>query len=179
MSIDRLQAEYPVSINLVQFPLHPETPPEGLTLETLFQGRDIEPMQARMRSLMAEAGLDYGERTHTYNSRLAQELAKWAETQPGGEAIHDRLFRAYFVEGVNLARTEALVAIAESIGLDPVAASRVLLQREFRDAVDADWRRSREAGITGVPTFTASGLMVVGCQPYEVLERFVRHLQTL
>jgi len=179
VSIDRLRANYPVNVSLVQFPLHPETPPEGLSLDELFQGRDIEPMQARMRSLMAEAGLDYGERTHTYNSRLAQELSKWAESQPCGEAIHDRLFRAYFVEGANIARPEVLVKLAESVGLDPVAASRVLLQREFRAAVDADWRRSRETGITGVPTFTSQGLMVVGCQPYEILERFVRHLQTL
>ena len=29
------------------------------------------------------------ERTHTEDTRLAQELGTWADTQPGGEAIHD------------------------------------------------------------------------------------------
>jgi predicted DsbA family dithiol-disulfide isomerase len=72
-----------------------------MTLEQLFRGRsfDLEAAQARLTVLMAEQGLPYGERTHTYNSRLAQELAKWAELQPGGGAIHDALFRAYFVDG--------------------------------------------------------------------------------
>ena len=46
--------------------------------------------------------MPYGRRTHTYNSRLAQELGKWADTQPGGEAIHDALYKAYFVDTRNI-----------------------------------------------------------------------------
>ena len=53
----------------------------------------------------------------TYNSRLAQELGKWADTVPGGEAIHDALYRAYFVDGRNLADPEVLVQVAEGVGL--------------------------------------------------------------
>lgn len=64
---------------------------------------------------MAEAGLPYGERTHTYNSRLAQELGAWADTQPGGEAIHDALYRAYFVDAVNISDVDALIEIAEAV----------------------------------------------------------------
>jgi len=84
VSIEKLQENYPVQIRWIPFPLHPETPQEGRSLSELFAGRDIEPMKRQMRELMAEAGLEYGERTHTYNSRLAQELAKWADTQEGG-----------------------------------------------------------------------------------------------
>ena len=72
-------------VRWVHFPLHPETPAEGASLEALFAGRDIdlEAMYAHMKSLMDEEGLPYGRRTHTYNSRLAQELGTWADTQPG------------------------------------------------------------------------------------------------
>ena len=70
-------------------PLHPDTPAEGRSLAEMLSGRDIEPIRQRLKNLMAEAGLPYGDRTHTYNSRLAQELGAWADTQPGGEAIHD------------------------------------------------------------------------------------------
>ena len=100
MSIEKLQANYPVSVRWVHFPLHPDTPQEGQSLEELFPGRDLTPMRERMKGLMAEAGLPYGDRTHTYNSRLAQELGKWADTQEGGAAIHDLLYRAYFVDGL-------------------------------------------------------------------------------
>ena len=157
------------------FPLHPETPENGLTLDQLFAGRniDIPASQARMTRLMAEEGLPYGERTMTYNSRLAQERGKWAETQPGGEKIHDALFQAYFVDNANLARTENLVSITEQIGLPANEARQALEDRQFREAVDADWQRSRDLGVTGVPTFVIGNRGLVGAQPYEQLQNFV------
>ena len=46
----------------------------------------------------------------------------------------------------------------------------------FSPAVDRDWARSRELGVTGVPTYVAGGFGVVGAHPYEELERLVRHV---
>ncbi|SVB47361.1 uncharacterized protein METZ01_LOCUS200215, partial [marine metagenome] len=160
----------------VHFPLHPETPQEGRSLEELFAGRnvDMEAMYTRMKGLMDEEGLPYGKRSHTYNSRLAQELGKWADTQPGGEAIHDALYRAYFVDAVNVGDVDALLTIAGDVGLDVYAAREVLQSRSFSDAVDADWDLSRRYGVTGVPTFVAAQKAVVGAQPYEVLESLLR-----
>jgi predicted DsbA family dithiol-disulfide isomerase len=169
-----------VQVRWVHFPLHPETPQEGMVLADYFRGRGIDPEQAheRMSGLMAKEGLPYGKRTYSYNSRLAQELGKWAETQPGGEKIHDALFRAYFVDGRNIGSTQELLAIAASVGLDAEAAERVLTSRSYSDAVDADWRRSAEVGVTGVPTFVAGGFGVVGAQPYDVLEQLVQHVMS-
>ena len=160
----------------MHFPLHPETPQEGRSLEELFAGRnvDMEAMYTRMKGLMDEEGLPYSKRSHTYNSRLAQELGKWADTQPGGEAIHDALYRAYFVDAVNVGDVDALLTIAVDVGLDVYAAREVLQSRSFSDAVDADWDLSRRYGVTGVPTFVAAQKAVVGAQPYEVLENFLQ-----
>ena len=99
----------------VYFPLHPDTPAQGLLLKDLFAGRgfDLEAMHARMKGLMEMEGLPYERRTHTYNSRLAQELAKWADSQPGFEAIHQALYRAYFVESRNIGDPGVLVDIAK------------------------------------------------------------------
>ena len=160
----------------MHFPLHPETPQEGRSLEELFAGRnvDMEAMYTRMKGLMDEEGLPYGKRSHTYNSRLAQELGKWADTQPGGEAIHDALYRAYFVDAVNVGDVDALLTIAGDVGLDAYAAWEVLQSRSFSDAVDADWDLARRYGVTGVPTFVAAQKAVVGAQPYEVLEKLLQ-----
>jgi len=160
----------------VHFPLHPETPAEGRALADLFKGRglDLRSMHAQMKARMDAEGLPYGERTMTYNSRLAQELGKWADTQPGGEAIHDALFRAYFVEARDISRPEVLLEIVEQVGLPREAAREVLEKRTFKEAVDADWALSREYGITGVPTFVAGRFGVVGAQPYESLEALVQ-----
>jgi predicted DsbA family dithiol-disulfide isomerase len=174
--IERLKREQNVKVKWVHFPLHPDTPQEGRSLEDLFRGRgyDIPKMQAQMRARMEAEGLPYGNRSMTYNSRLAQELGAWADTQPGGEAIHDALFRAYFVDAKNIGDPEVLVAIAKSVGLPEAGAREVLEKRTFRAAVDADWEKSHEYGVTGVPTFVAGNRGVVGAQPYEALEELVK-----
>jgi predicted DsbA family dithiol-disulfide isomerase len=127
-----------------------------------------------MKARMDAEGLPYGERTRTYNSRLAQELGKWADTQPGGEALHDALFRAYFVKARDISQPSVLLEIAGRVGLPVDEARRVLQDRTFKAAVDADWALSRRYGVTGVPTFVAGRRGVVGAQPYEVLEQLVR-----
>jgi predicted DsbA family dithiol-disulfide isomerase len=177
--IERLRKEHGVRVQWVHFPLHPDTPPEGRSLADLFAGRgyNVEAMQAAMRKRMQAEGLPYGNRTMTYNSRLAQELGKWADSVPGGEAIHDALFRAYFVDGRNIGDPGVLVEIAESVGLPGDEARKVIVTRSHRATVDADWEKSRRYGVTGVPTFVAGGRGVVGAQPYEVLEELVREAQ--
>ena len=160
----------------VHFPLHPETPQEGRALTDLFCGRSpeqIEAQQAQMRGLMEQEDLPYGKRTHTYNSRLAQEIGAWADTQKGGEVMHDALYKAYFVETKNIGDPDVLLEIVEANGLPVEDARKVLEERTFKDAVDEDWRKSRQYGVTGVPTFVAAGHGVVGAQPYEALEKFL------
>ncbi len=178
MRIEKLKRKFNVEMKWVHFPLHPETPQEGQSLEQLFAGRgvDLDAMYNRMKGLMDEEGLPYGKRSYTYNSRLSQELGKWADTQEGGEAMHDALYRAYFVDAVNVGDSGALLKIVEAVGLDVTAAREVLESRSFSDAVDADWNLSRQYGVTGVPTFVAGQKGVVGAQPYEALENLMREV---
>jgi len=178
--IERLKAEHNVKVEWVHFPLHPDTPAEGRSLADLFAGRNMDrkAMHAQMKARMDAEGLPYGERTMTYNSRLAQELGKWADTQPGGEALHDALFRAYFVEARDISQPAALLEIVERAGLSAAGAREALEQRTFKAAVDADWDLSRRYGVTGVPTFVVGRHGVVGAQPYEALEALVRRAAT-
>jgi predicted DsbA family dithiol-disulfide isomerase len=173
--IEKLKQTFDIDTVLVHFPLHPETPAEGRSLAELYAGRGLDPeaMYRRMKGLMDAEGLPYGRRTHTYNSRLAQELGKWADTQPGGAALHDALYKAYFVDARNIGDPHILVDIAQSVGLPAADARRVLTERPFKDAVDADWAKSHQYGVTGVPTFVAARYGVVGAQPYEVLEQLL------
>jgi predicted DsbA family dithiol-disulfide isomerase len=172
---DRLAREWTVQIVVRAFPLHPDTPNEGLALKEYFAGRgwDLDKLHAQMKARMEAEGLEYPKRTHTFNSRRAQELAKWAETK-GNRAIHDALFRAYFVEGKNLATIDVLVDVARSVGLDGEEARRAIEDGAFADAVDEDWKRARAMGVSGVPTYVAAKRGLVGAQPYEVLEHFVK-----
>ncbi len=178
MRIEKLKRNFDVEVKLVHFPLHPETPAEGQSMAELYAGRGMDPeaMYTRMKGLMDGEGLPYGRRTHTYNSRLAQELGAWADTQPGGEAIHDALYKAYFVDARNIGDADVLFEIVEAVGLSVDAAREALDSGGFKDAVDADWAKSRATGVTGVPTFVAGGYGVVGAQPYEAIEKLIKEV---
>jgi len=171
-----LKTEFDLTVKWAHFPLHPETPIEGRPIADLFAGREEvwKNMASRLKDLMVEEGLPYGDRTHTYNSRLAQELGKWAESQPGGEAIHLPLFQKYFVDNLNIGSVDVLVETAREAGLDADAARESLTTRACSDAVDADWQRAMALGLNGVPTFVAGGYGLVGAQSYETLEALVR-----
>ncbi len=130
-------------------------------------------MMAHLKATAAKLDLPMGIRKSTYNSRLAQEVGLWAETKGKGPAFHDAAFRAYFAEGQNLADVSVLLALMGSVGLDLTEGQKVIDQRSFRGAVDADWQLSRAKGITAVPTFIMGQDRLVGAQSYEVLERMV------
>jgi predicted DsbA family dithiol-disulfide isomerase len=157
------------------FPLHPDTPEEGLSLEKLFENYpvDVNEMMGRLKNKAAELGLPFGERTKTYNSRLAQELGSWADSKKRGDQFHLAAFKAYFVDGKNIAKFPVLLELAASVGLPREEAEAVLSTRAFKDPVDEDWAISRARGITAVPTFVIHQDKLVGAQPYETLKEFM------
>jgi predicted DsbA family dithiol-disulfide isomerase len=167
-------------VKWIAFPLHPETPEEGRTLERLFAGRsiDIRSMLDHLARVAADCGLQFGTRTNTYNSRRAQELGKWAESLGKGDEFHMAVFKSYFADGLNIAKIPVLVELAESVGLEGQRVEEVLSKGIFKEAVDHDWRYSRACRITAVPTFSANGRMVVGAQPYKVLVELIKPKRT-
>jgi predicted DsbA family dithiol-disulfide isomerase len=141
------------------------------------RGPEIIARNQRMKANMEREGLPFNaERNMSYNSRLAQELSKWAEEKSKGDEAHDALFRAYFVDVKNIGKVEPLVEIAQDLGLPADEATDVLLSRKYKDAVDEDWRRCATYGVNAVPTFLAGKYLMVGAQPYEELERLVQHV---
>jgi predicted DsbA family dithiol-disulfide isomerase len=163
-----------LNIKFTHFPLHPDTPAEGKRRSAV-PARD-----ARMKALMEQEGLPYNsERGMTYNSRLAQELAKWAESKGKGYEIHDPLFRAFFVAAKNIGDREVLAGIVKQLGLPADEAMDALVSRSFKEAVDEDWRRCAQLGVSAVPTFVIGDYGLVGAQPYDELERLVSEASAL
>ena len=140
--------------------------------------KDIDQMNLKMKSLMDNEGLDYKNRHMTYNSRLAQELGSWADTQLNGEDIHNKIYESYFVHQKNIGDEQVLIDIATNLGFDELEVKEVLKNRTFEGQVDADWSKARNLGITGVPTFLAGGAGLVGAQPYQALVDLVNNARS-
>jgi len=166
------------SVKVVHFPLSPDTPEEGRDAETYLSGRgiDVGEAVARLSGLLAAEGLPFpmsytGRRL--YNTARAQELALWAEEQPGGERIHDRLFQAYQVDNDDVNDIDVLLKIVEEMGWDVEAARAMLEGRQLAQKREAHWEFARRSGVSAVPTVVVGNQGVVGAQPTRVLEQLL------
>ena len=175
--IKKIKNEFEVDIQLIHFPLHPETPTEGRTLIELFGSNqeDIDQKNERMKELMILENLPYKNRTHTYNSRLAQEIGAWAQSIDNETSIHDNFFEAYFVQGLNVGLESVILDVVSKSGLNPEEARKIIKNRLFMKNIDDDWNKSRNYGVTGVPTYVYQKQSMVGAQPHENLVEFLNH----
>jgi predicted DsbA family dithiol-disulfide isomerase len=137
----------------------------------LFAGRpiNIPQMMEQLIRTAKELDLPFGKREKTFNSRMAQELGKFAEQEGKGDDFHNSVFKAYFADGLNIGLPSTLTDLSAKIGLGSESVQEVLEKRLFKEAVDKDWTRSYQMGVTAVPTFMMNGMSLVGAQPYEKL----------
>ncbi len=157
------------------FPLHTETPEEGITLEQLFHTDSdrISAMVTQLKQTAISLGLAFGDRHMTYNSRKAQELGIWAEEKGLGHAFHMAVFKAYFAKGLNIAQKDILLDIARQSGLDSAEAEQILTTKRYADDVEKDWEIARSKGIQAAPTFVIGDNHLVGAQNYQTLRDFL------
>lgn len=173
--IARLKKEYGIQIRRRAFPFHSDTPEDGVSLNVYFSD-DPFVIKERMRNLKETAkglGLPFGSPKMIYNGRSAQELGLWAESKDKGDAFLQALYKAYFVDGKNIAKIPVLADIAASVGLPVENVAKVLDAGAFKENVDRDWALAEEMNILVLPTFVMNRDRLVGAQPYHKLQRLV------
>lgn len=167
-AIERFPHGSAVTVRYHSFQLMPELSREPVDLADLlvekrgFPRDQVASMHAGVTARAAALGLDYRlDRAVTVNSRDAHRLAHFAATAGRqGEMVH-RLFKAYFTDGLDIADHDALADMAAELGLDRDKALAALKSGAFDDEVEADLRRARELGVSGVPFFILNGKYAV------------------
>lgn len=139
----------------------------GMTVAQAQQKHD------ELTALAAKDGLEYHfEKAKPGNTFDAHRLIHFAAAHEKGDAMKERLLRAYFTEGVRISDHDALAKLAGEIGLDEAAARDALAADAFADDVRKDLAIARESGISGVPAFVfADKYLVSGAQPADVFLR--------
>jgi len=156
------EPDLPVVVRWHPFQLNPDLPREGVDrrgyLEAKFGGpARAQEIYARVSAAGATAGIPFAfdaiERQP--NTLDAHRLIAWAQSRREGDpdALVERLFRAYFVEGQFLGDREALVACAADAGYDADDALSFLASDELADAIAGADERARALGVSGVPFF--------------------------
>ena len=136
---------------------------------------NLEDAQKRVDSIneMARAAgleFDYAKVFHT-NTFDAHRLTKMAMAK-GGTAMADqmaeRLYKAYFAEGVDVGDQEVLVKLGTEAGLDPADIRAMLEGKDYSDQVSLDERQAQMNRISSVPCFIIEDTVAVpGAMPKE------------
>lgn len=156
------------------FELNPDMPAGGME-RSAYRARKFGARRgAELDRDMAQTGREVGiafafdRMQRTPNTRLAHCLIWEAGRQGRQNVIVDRLFRAYFEEGLDIGAAAVLAGLAAEAGLDPAGVSQALGGREGLDAVAEMEEQGRRMGIQGVPFFVLlERYGVSGAQPPE------------
>ena len=95
-------------------------------------------------------------------SRKAHELAELARRRDCYHEVRRAIFRAYFVDGVDIGRIDLLTEVAARAGLDAAEARVALDVDAFRDVVLAGRASAGELGVVGTPALVVGGRRLAG-----------------
>src|SRR5436305_5849435 len=128
--------------------------------------------------MIEQAGLTHAEPLDKVpNSRRALVLGEFARERGALEALHPRLFDAYWARGLDIGDEQVLVDEAAAVGLDRSEVVDALRDDRYLERVEVNTRAAIEMGATGVPAWLIDRrLLVPGAQPHEVFERVLVRL---
>lgn len=158
------------------FELNPDMPLEGMDRRTYRSAK----FGSWERSRQLDHGtvlagrsegvvFDYGAITRTPNTRGGHLLIALAEREAGsGAAMADRLFAAYFTEGLDIGDPAVLARLGEETGLAAGVADR-LGDPALETAVREEEGLAEQLGLHGVPLFILGDRAISGAVEVEQL----------
>jgi len=171
------QAEMEIDIRWRPYQLDPTIPPEGKDRKLYLAEKFGSPEKAdeiyqnvRMAGEMEGLAFAFEQIEVSPNTLDAHRLIRWAAGAGVQDAVVEKLFSAYFLEGRRIGETEVLVDIARSAGMDGDLVAELMAGDSDRQKVMEEIELARRMGVSGVPTFIVGGrYAVVGAQSPEVL----------
>ena len=169
-----------VNVRWHPFQLNPDLPLEGTDRKGYLEAKFGGPQRAKeIYARVAEAGRNAGLNMNfdgikkQPNTLAAHALIAYAQRIDEGrhaDAIVERLFKAYFVEGEFIGDMDTLVSIAAECGLDADTTRAVLSESATLQQVANQDASVRQQGVTGVPFLVFNNkVSLSGAQPPEVM----------
>ena len=133
-----------------------------------------EALWDRIGSRGAAAGVEMKAPRTLANSMLALQAGEFAIDAGVAEAFEDRIFSAYFSEGLNIGQRGLLLNLGVEVGLDRAALGEALDSGRYAMRIKNNAMSASQKGISGVPTFLIGDWPLVGAQSEDVMRRVLQ-----
>lgn len=182
-ALDQLPYGSEVKVRYRSFELDPNAPVQSnrdlhdsLASKFGISREQAKAMNDNVSEQARAVGLNYDlDRVVPTNTFDAHRLTQFAAKHGKMIELTERIFQAYFTEGLHIGDHATLVKLAGEVGLNETEAKQVLASDQFADEVRKDEQEARQIGVQGVPFFVINRKYAVsGAQPVEV---FVKALE--
>lgn len=180
MALDNFGAKDKVEIEWKSFQLDPEmNNSAGLNVHEYLGKRkggtpaDGKRMNDGMTAIAAEVGLQYNfDKAIINNTMAAHRMLHWAKNEGAQNDLKERIFKAYYTEGLDTADYTTLVQLATEVGLNGAEARKVLEENRYEEEVKADQHHAYQIGVQGVPFYVFNNKYAVsGAQSPDVFKQ--------
>jgi predicted DsbA family dithiol-disulfide isomerase len=132
----------------------------------------------RQKAMFAAAGLPVADEIEKVpNSGRAMALGELARDRGVFDALHPRLFDAYWARGLDLGDEQVLLAEGTAAGLEPGEVEAAIDDPGYRERIQVNTQAVMELGAGGVPAWLVDRrLMIPGAQPHEMFDRVMERL---
>jgi len=153
--------KHDVEVEFRTFQLFPglRTEPGKNLFETLaaYKGSSVAEMEKVHEGLAetgAKEGLEFNfSRVVPTDTLDALRLVHFAKDHGLENEFMNAVFQGYFTDSLDIGDHMTLIQLADSVGLDPVAAEKVLTSDAYMDKIEQDRQIGSEIGVKGVPFF--------------------------
>lgn len=175
-AIQHVSDQIDVTVEYHPFELNPDMPAEGRNqrdylIKKFGSESKYEQITGHVTATAAQEGIafDFAKQNVSPNTRQSHRLIYFAKQKGKQLEMKEALMKAYFTDGVDLTKTENLVHVATSVGLDATVVNTFLNSDDGLKEVVAEEKLNVQRGISGVPFFIINNQYgVSGAQPSDV-----------
>ncbi len=139
-----------------------------MLLSERFRGYDLSSFYNQLRTRGKEVGVVFGDVTLLSNSRFALMASEYARDAGHYDSFHEKMFHAYFTEGLDIGNQSIIADVARKSGLDEKETHNAVRDGRYASRLNEARKEGQLIGLTGVPLFIIEKkYQIVGAQPIE------------
>lgn len=174
LRLQHLQNDYEVLVNFRFIEIHPDTPAQGTTIDTLdYSDEQWQGMMDGLLEMAREEGITLAPVRMLANSHRALLLAE-AVKKEGRDIFYEfnqALYREYFLSGRNIGDVEVLRKIARDSGVSDSVIENAWTDAELEKILQMNMNMAVKAEVSGTPTFFIGQQRLTGAVPLSTLRQ--------